>query len=172
MPTIEIVSINALALNLNEKEFKIAIIEETKLESHRSLFYEFLNKQKGVIVHIGNPDFKNYTEGPFLGNLLIDWDFEDATVHIPEVDINSTIIDTGANQLFGFKFLSEYKSDINKILEKALDNSPIKQVFFLTDIQFGPQKANKEIIYTLDDFWKRHDNEGLVFNTLYELYGR
>lgn len=169
MPTIEIASIESEGLHLNEDDFKIAIIEETKLESHRGLFYDFLIKQKGTIVHIGNPEFKDGKD-IFFGNILIDWSFDDSPIQIPEVNVNEPVMNTGGNQLFGFKFLSDYKDDIDLILKKAIESSPIKKVYFLTDYQFGPGKANKEIIYTRADFWERHDTVGLVYNTLYELY--
>jgi len=170
MPTIEIASIESTGLNLNENDFTIAIIEEKKLESHRGLFYDFLVEQNGTMIHIGNPDMKD-DKDIFFANLLIDWSFEDAPVQIPKVDLNEPIIETGANQLFGFKFLEIYKKDIDTILRKAIEASPIKRVFFLTDYQFGPKEANREIIYTIADFWDRHDSSGLVYNTLYELYG-
>lgn len=66
MPTMEIASINSIGLALNQADFDVAISEENKLESHRGLFYDLLRQQKGVIVHIGNPDFKIDKEGVFL----------------------------------------------------------------------------------------------------------
>ena len=45
MPTIEIASINSTGLNLKSEDFKVAIIEENKLVSHRGLFYDFLKTQ-------------------------------------------------------------------------------------------------------------------------------
>ena len=69
MPTIEIVSIGADKLGLNQYDFDIAIIEEDKLISHRGLFNDFLKKENGIIVHIGNPDFKNDKEFVFFAGL-------------------------------------------------------------------------------------------------------
>ena len=170
MPTIEIVSIESAGLNLNEDDFTIALIEDKKMESHRGIFYDFLIEQNGTMIHIGNPDMKD-DKDIFFGNLLIDWSFDDTPVQIPEVDPNEPIIDTGANQLFRFKFLDIYRKDIDTVLKRAIESSPIKKVYFLTDYQFGPGTSNKEIIYTRTDFWDRHDTVGLVYNTLYELYG-
>ncbi len=172
MPTIEIASINSTGLDLKQADFDVAIIEEDKLVSHRGLFYDLLKKQNGTIIHIGNPDFKDEKDGGFFAGEIIDWNFEPGDIIIPEFDTNDPIINTGYNQEFKFKFLSQYKSDIDKILKRALDSSPIKKVYLLTDNQFVPEKANAEIIYTIADLWKRHDNEGLVFNTIYELYGQ
>lgn len=71
MPTIEIASIKSTGLGLNQADFDVAIIEENKLESHRGLFYDLLRKQSGVIVHIGNPDFKDDKEGGFFAGQII-----------------------------------------------------------------------------------------------------
>ncbi len=172
MPTKEIASINSTGLDLIQADFDIAIIEENKLESHRGLFYDFLRKQKGVIIHIGNPDFKNNKESGFFAGEIIDWSFEPVSLIIPEYDPNDLPFNAGTNQEYGFKFIDQYKSEIDKLLKIALDRSPIKKVCFLTDCQFGPEKESFEIIYTITDFWARHDAEGLVFNTMYELYGK
>ncbi|MDX2190209.1 MAG: hypothetical protein SFY32_10115 [Bacteroidota bacterium] len=172
MPTIEIASINSNGLVLNQSDFDVAIIEENKLESHRGLFYHWLSQQKGVIVHIGNPDFKDYKEGGFFAGAIVDWDFEPGDIIISEDVEKDPTYNRGANQQFRFKLLEQYKPNIDKLLKIALDNSPIKKVYFLTDYQFGPESGKKEIIYTITDFWALHDNKGLGLNTLYELYGK
>lgn len=76
MPTIEIASFSSTRLGLNQADFDVAIIEENKLESHRGLFYDLLRQQNGIIVHIGNPDFKNNKEDGYFAGAIIDWDFE------------------------------------------------------------------------------------------------
>lgn len=171
MPTIEIISIDSTGLNLRQDDFDIAFIEENKIVSHRGLFYKFLKKQNGVIVHIGSPECKDRKNG-FYGGGIIDWDFEPGEIFIPEFDPTDPIDFRGAGQQFRFKFHDQYKADIEKLLEIALDGSPIKKVYFLTDYQFGPEKGKTEIIYTINDLWTKHYSEGLNFNTMYELYGR
>ena len=171
MPTIEIASFNSIGLGLNQSDFDVAIIEENKLESHRGLFYDLLKKQKGVIIHIGNPDMKGGTQGGFSAGGIIYWDIEPSDIIIPEFDENDQTDNRGSNQQFKLKFLEQYKSDIDKLLKIALDNSPIKKVCFLTDYQFGPEDGKTEIIFTLSDFWTQHDNYGLNLNTMYEIYG-
>jgi hypothetical protein len=166
MPTIEIVSVNATDIGLTQLDFQVAIIEEYKLEGHRSLFYDHLLQYQGTIVHIGNPDFRTDKDNGFFAGHLIDW----------EIDSKRTIIipqgtETGKNQQYQFKFLDYFRADIEKILEVALDRSPDRRVLFLTDYQFGPETAEFEIIYTIMDFWSLHDKDGLRFNTLYEMYG-
>ena len=172
MPTIEIASINSKGLGLNQADFDFAIIEENKLESHRGLFYNLLRQQNGVIVHIGNPDYKVDKGGGYFAGEIVDWNFEPTEIIIQEFDENDPTDNRGANQQFKFKFLDQYKPDIDMLLKVALEKSPIKKVCFLTDYQFGPDKENIEIIFTISDFWKRHDNEGLNLNTMYEMYGQ
>ena len=172
MPTIEIASINSTGLDLNQSDYNVAIIVENKLESHRGLFYDLLLKENGAIIHIGNPDFKNNKEGGFFAGQIIDWDFEPTDIYIPEYDSDDIIDSRGENQQFRFRFLDPSKPDIDRLLQVALNKSPIKKVCFLTDYQFGPEKGSIELIYTIKDFWTRHDNEGLNFNTMYELYGQ
>ena len=172
MPTIEIASINSTGLRLNQADFDVAIIEENKLESHRGLFFELLRQQSGTIVHIGNPDFKYDKEGGYFAGHIIDSNFESTDIHITEFDEKEQTGNCGANQQFKFRFLEQYKPDIDKLLKIALDNSPIKKVFFLTDYQFGPEDGKTEIIFTIKDFWAQHDNDGLELNTMYEMHGR
>lgn len=170
MPTIEIASINSIELGLNQADFDVAIIEENKLESHRGLFYDLLREQNGVIIHIGNPDCKDNENAGYFVGAIVDWSFEPGDIIIPEYDKNDPTFNSVANQQFRFKFLEQFKSDIDKLLKIALDNSPIKKVYFLTDYQFGPENGKTEIIYTITDFWTQHDNDGLGLNILYEIY--
>ena len=171
MPTIEIASINSTGLGLKQVDFDVAIIEENKLESHRGLFYDLLRQQNGVIIHIGNPDCKDDENAGYFAGAIVDCSFEPGDIIIPEYDENDPTYNSGANQQFRFKFLEQFKFDIDNLLKIALDNSPIKKVCFLTDYQFGPENGKTEIIYTITDFWTQHDNEGLGLNTLYEMYG-
>lgn len=172
MPTIEIASFNSTGLGLNQANFDVAIIEDNKLESHRGLFYDLLRQQNGVIVHIGNPDLKEDKEGGFFAGGIIDWDFEPREIFFPEFNKNDPTDNHGANQQFKFKFLDQYKTDIDKLLKIALDKSPIRKVCFLTDYKFGPENGKTEVIYNISDFWTQHENEGLGLNTLYEMYGQ
>ena len=114
MPTIEIVSVKSNGLLLDQNDFKVAIIEENKLESHRGLFFNFLINQKGTIIHIGNPDFKDEKEEGYFAGKLVNWDFDSDT---------------------NFQFIEEYKEDLKKILLVAIEKSPVNQAYFLSDYQ-------------------------------------
>lgn len=150
MPTIEIVSLKSKGLNLNQDLYNIAIIEEKeRLESHRGLFYQMLIEESGVIVHLGNSEFRYDNEGGFWAGELLDWDNMDT--------------------ISKFFFLDKYKKDVNSILETAIEKSPVSKIYFLTDCQTG-NKPDIINVFSVENFWKLHDNIGLRINTLYEMY--
>lgn len=169
MPTIEIISVDS-DIDINQKDFEVAIRVDKRLESHRGLFYDFLIKQNGTMIHIGNPEFKNEEDGGFFAGAIIDWGLETNDLVIPQVDSNDPADNWGANQSFKYRFSKEYKSDIDRLIRIAIAESKTKKVYILTDYQFGPEKPSHEIIYTLTDLWDRHDSEGLEWNKLYEIY--
>ena len=164
MPTIEIISLGADKIGLNQDDFQVAIIEDTQMESDRGLFYDYLKPQKGTIVHIGNPDFKMDKEGGFFAGKIIYWDFEPTLVQIPNFDKE----ETGSNQQFKFQFLVDYQIDVAKILIISLESSPVQEAYFLTDYQFGPEIAKMKDL-KISEFWTLHDSKGLTWNTLYKL---
>lgn len=148
MPTIEIISIDNIKLGIDQEKFGFAIIEEPELKSHRGLYYDFLKKYNGTILHIGNPEFRTDKVSGFWGGDLIDWEFDNNN---------------------NFKFLEKYKLDFIKLLELAVEKSPDKKAFFLTDIQANEPEPNYRRIKNVTDFIKLYEHEGLEWNTLYAI---
>ena len=173
MPFIEIASINSSGLNLRQEDFDVAIIENHKHKNCRKLFDKFLNGEDGTIIHIGDPMLRNEKDNMFFASEIFDWEFEPVEIiYFPEFEDDDFENCTGGeNQHCKFKFLDQYKKDIDSLLRAALSHSPIKKGYFLSDYQFGPSVPKTEIIKKISDLWKRHDKEGLMFNTLYQLYG-
>lgn len=169
MPTIEIASINSTGLNLNQHDFAVAIIEQNKLHSHRGMFSDLLKKEEGVLVHIGNPEFKEDKDGAFFAGQIINWDFKPTNKIVAVVNSTDAEYDLLISQQFQFQFDEEYKKDISKLMELALSSSSLNKIYFLTDYQFGPVGATKESGNNIADFWDKHDNNGLIFNRLYEI---
>ncbi len=165
MPTIEIASVGATDFKINPDEFTIALEIENKLISHRGLFYDFLLPQKGVIIHLGNPYFKDDREGGFFADALIDWSYSPEYLYIPVGG------ESGAGQEEKFKFQDEYRGELNRLLELAIQQSPNRLVYFLTDYQFGPKEGTHEKFSSIEEFWKKHDLDALVLNTLFEISG-
>jgi len=146
MPTIEIVSLRTTGLEINQDDFNIAIIEENVLESHRGLFFDFLSKQKGTIIHIGNPDLKNNKDGGFFAGDLINWEFEDSSFDEKQKGLNASEKNSWANQDFLFQFKIDFKNEVETLMEIAINKSPTHKIFFLTDYQFGSEKAEFKIL--------------------------
>lgn len=168
MPNIEIAAIGADRIDIDQGSFELTARAVNGLVYSRWLFHEFLSKEHGCMIHIGNPEFKNDEHDTIFGGMLIDWDFEPTDIVIPHVDDPNF----GANQQFQFQFLPEFKDQIDQLLNIALTNSPISKIYFLTDYQFGPDKASYERIFLISDLWELHDSNGLTWNTLYELFGK
>lgn len=168
MPTIEIVSLKSAGLDLNQDYFNSAIIEDHILESHRGLFYDFLLKHKGTIIHIGNPGLSVKEDGFYAGE-IINWEFENSNSNEKQKELKTDEENHWANQDFLFQLKDEYKNEIEKLMEVAIEKSPIHKIYFLTDYQFGPEKAEFEVLSDVKDFWKKHNQYGLNWNTLYEI---
>jgi hypothetical protein len=169
MPTIEIISIKSIGLELNQDNFEIAIIEENVLNSHRGLFSDFLSKRQGTIIHIGNPDFKNDKEGGFFAGNIINWEFVDQNLEEKQIGVKVDEENHWANQDFLFQFKVYYKNEIEKLIDVSIKKSPENKIYFLTDYQFGPEKAEFKILTDVQEFWRKHDQNGLKWNTLYEI---
>jgi hypothetical protein len=169
MPTIEIVSINSTGLRLKQENYEIAIREETELKSHRGLFYEFLIQQKGTIIHLGNPDFKNEEDGFFFGAELIDWDFRPKNEITAIVNKDETDFELLSSQSFHFQFDKQYKKEIREIMQLALESSQVGKIYILTDIQGGPVNATKQSGFSIESFWEMHNKSGLIYNRIYEI---
>ena len=54
-------------------------------------------------------------------------------------------------------------------MEIAIKKSSIRKIYFFTDYQFGPDKAEFKILRDLKDFWRLHNQNGLNWNTMYEI---
>ena len=151
MPTIEIVSIGAKKLGLSAPDFSLAIIEENVLKSHRGLFNDFLSKHTGVIVHLGDLDFKEDQYAFFAGK-LVDWENRPSSGEDGHL----------------FRFLPEYAREVDTVLRAALSASPVQLACFLTDIQQGEEDAHHFAPkLSIEAFWQKHDACGLTFNRLY-----
>ena len=162
MPTIEIISFESKKLELVQNNYEFKVEEENKLESHRNLFKEYLDKHNGIIIHLGN---KNQIGDIFCwASDLIDWDVFPKKIVIPNINDPKC----GTDQSIYFKFMKTYIEKIDELLKIALKYSPIVKAAILTDYQFGPEKPNIESIVSIKKFWERHDENGLIFNTLYE----
>jgi len=170
MPTIEIASVNSSGLNLRQEDYEVTIIENTELKSHRSLFNDFLKGRNGTMIHVGNPDYRDCKNNLFYAGSLIDWEFDPVEVnYYPHFDDEN--YQGGGNQQIRFKFLDQFRKDIDNLLKAALESSPINKGFLLSDYYFGPDKQSEGNVFHINELWLHHDEKGLMFNTMYEFCG-
>ena len=145
MPTIKIVSIGAKKLGLNAPDFSLAIIEESVLKSHRDLFNDFLSKHSGIIVHLGDPDFKK-DQSFFFADELIDW--------------KSRPLPTKEETSFAFSLNTRVRSI--RCLGRHYRLLRCNALIFLADIQQGEEDAHHFAPeFSLEDFWQKHEAYGL-----------
>lgn len=171
MPTIEIASVNSPGINLRQEDYKVTIIENRQLKSHRPLFNDFLKDQNGTMIHVGNPDYRDCQNNLFYAGAIIDWEFEPVEVnYYPSIDDET--YEGGGNQQMRFKFLEQFRKDIDNLMRAALDSSPVQKGFLFSNYHFGPEKEIKEVGLCISDLWLHHDENGLVFNTIYVFCGK
>ncbi|MGB1243366.1 MAG: hypothetical protein ACPG49_12635 [Chitinophagales bacterium] len=58
MPTIEIPIYECKDLQIDTSQFKMAILIDHELVGHRGSFMEEFKGKKGMMLHLGNPEFK------------------------------------------------------------------------------------------------------------------
>ena len=131
---------------------------------HGIKFLSFLDNFTGIILHLGNKDHDR--SGCFFGSDLIDWDFENCEISLP----NFALGETGASQCERYKYEHQIFPQLMRLLLKALKGSPKQCCFYYTEYQFGAKKPEfygKKI--SLSDFQFLHNEYGLSWNTLYEI---
>lgn len=164
IPTIEIVSVDReKKIKIPKGKFPFWVRQDTRLISHRGLFQDVLNQNRGVIMHIGNMDMKNHSF-IYFGSDLINWKYENEDES-------------------KFQFSPEHFIGVKSLLYRALVNSPISKAYFLTDIQLHiavvddfseinnipPETHRFKMNYSIEKFTNDHESAGLEWNTLYEI---
>ena len=145
MPSIEIICIDQIEpIYFIDLPFQIEVSKN--LISHRSpapLFSSDFDKLNGYIYHLlENEGITAYE--------LLEQDSYDA-------DGNSNIL----------KFIDEVSPYIHSVLEALLNSSPIKQLLFTSDYQFGPEIVKRFDSIPIAEFWKLHDTNRIRMNSAY-----
>ena len=150
MPTIEVVCVSQ-AEPLDVSSLPFAVLAENKLLSHRALFQSDFDKLRGCIYHLGNPDLRGDEEGLFWAYALI----SDAISERDEEDC--------------LKFNDEFVPHIKEMLSQLFIASPVGQITFSSDWQFGTEDVRRFEEITEEKFWKMHDACELRFNAFYKI---
>ena len=167
MPTMEIVALGCKAVPELPAYSCFHWEAETKLESHRGLFQSVFDETEGIIVHLGNKNQEE--EGVAFADALVAWR-QDGYIIIPEID--SSLGDDqwqGEDQDNNLRFLPAVIPELRHLMSLLLDCSPVHQMYFSTDYQFGPGEAIQKNGYTFSSFFEEHDQSALRFNTLYHI---
>jgi hypothetical protein len=149
MPTIELVCV-AQAEPLDVSSLPFAVLAENKLLSHRALFQSDFDKLQGCIYHLGNPNLRGDEDGLFWAYELI----SDSTSEHEEDCL---------------KFNDEFIPHVKKMLSQLLVASPVGQMTFSSDWQFGTKDVRRFEAITEGKFWEMHDACELRFNAFYKI---
>jgi hypothetical protein len=151
MPSIEIVCVGQIEL-CDFSHLPFAVKGETTLKSYRSpssLFEQDFDALKGCIYHLGNPDLKIRKKGLFFAADLL----SDRSVHASR----STFVE----------FRPEFVPAVSELLASLIGSSPVNQLLFTSDYQFGPKPPLRSSPVTISEFWSLHDSRKLRLNAAY-----
>lgn len=168
MPTIEIVSIEAKDLTFipTLSSMKIRAELQDRVVSHRWLFAPELALTSGAILHLGSPSLDD--DSPFWwASDLVNW--TDEPIAFPIVGGPNGDDTWGADQVERFQLKPTSRRDIERLLQLAVQASPIGQAIFLTDYQFGPRLGCVLPPRRQGSLWDEHDAAGLRWNHLYRV---
>ena len=159
MPSIEIVCTGQTKVTQFDN-VPFIVEAENRLVSHRgpySIFQREFDKIQGCIYHLLNP-IESWDAFLLLDNTI---EFMERAPPLEEHE--------GA-LIWYLRFRPEYVPAVRALLETLLEASPVGQVLFTSDYQFGPEEG---IAYrrqfTLEEFWALHDADRLDMNALYPL---
>lgn len=153
MPSIEIACVG-LATPLQPPPTSFAVVYEAGLKSHRSplpRFQEEFDSISGSLYHLGNPKNEETAKGYFFAYEVISEASRDATP--PSF----------------LEFAHEQKASAQQLLEWLLAASPVGQLLFTSDWQFGPQWSHRFGPIDLQEFCRRHDTRELLLNSSYRI---
>ncbi len=153
MPSVEIACIG-LTKPLPPPKTTFAVEFEAGLRSHRSpspLFQEEFNALSGSLYHLGNPDLAQNRDGSFFAYELL--------------------TDASRNReppLF-LEFASAHLESVRSLVGWLLDTSPVYELLFTSDWQFGPETAERYDAVSLSEFWRLHDAQSIRLNAAYPI---
>lgn len=137
MPSLEIICIGQTE-PLDFSDLPFVVKADRELKSHRApqpLFQQDFDKLKGCIYHV----LDNYHPGCGTCYELLVRNWYDEIGNSNGRDKN-------------VEFRNEYSDGMKRLIEKLLEYSPIGQILFTTDYQFGPEEAQRFGPMTFDVF--------------------
>lgn len=148
MPSLEIICLNqAEPSDFSYLPFKV--VAEKELISHRSprpLFQADFDQLEGCIYHL--LDKKSFTAYDLL---IRDWYYKG----------NSNSRD------YNVEFIEEVSLLVKDMLQQLLLDSPVGQILFTTDYQFGPETVERHGPLPFAEFCRLHNEGAIRMNASY-----
>ena len=156
MPSIEIVCIGQLdPSDFSRLPFAVTSGKELKSDrSPKALFQEDFDALEGCIYHLGNPELKARQTG-----IVFAWDL-----------LSDRSRDATRPRFLEFR--TEFLPTIHELLDLLIESSPVRQLLFTSDWQFGPKRPRRSSAVTLDEFWSLHNSRALRLNAAYPIGDR
>lgn len=151
MPTIELISIDCLAIPDLPCYPSFTYQTETRLVSHCALFQSVFDTLSGVIVHLANKDMEG-EEGCWFAGQLMDW-----------TSMGDELAKSCETVLV---FRTEARDDVKDLMQRLLAASPQHRITFSTDYQFGGERRECGEV-TLTQFFAFHDRRLFRYNSLF-----
>ena len=152
VPSIEIVCIGELKPT-DFSYLPFAVEGGTEIKSHRiprPLFRDDFAGLQGCLYHLGNPDLKTRR----TGRIFFAW-------HL--------LSDRSRSASTFLEFRPEFIPGLHDLLESLVELSPVRQLLFTSDWQFGPNRSYRSSSITLDEFWALHNSHKLRLNSAYPI---
>ena len=170
MPTVELVSIDCSVVPEFPCFPSFALSSDDRLESHRGLFQPEFDRVSGVMVHIADKSCESDSAVSWSAGSLVDWD--EGEIVIPTYESEGEQADAGhrqgEDQLDRFKFEALVLDNLRTLIAILFESSPVGEVWFTTDVQFGPSKKT-QMTTTLDEFLYQHICSELRWHCLYRI---
>ena len=159
VPSIEIVCVGQeVPSEFSDLSFRV--MAESKIISHRTpkpLFQSDFSEIHGCIYHLLNP-IRGWTAFQLI-DMNVRYNGADAQIERDPLVFASAI-----------SFLAIYRRDVLLLMRRLLNQSPIGQIIFTSDYQFGPVARRYKKSMPLDRFWDKHEQRRIRLNALYRVH--
>lgn len=114
------------------------------------MFKEDFASLKGCIYHLGDPELKTRKRWFVAWELL-----SDRSRNAPRPTF--------------LEFRTEFIPAMHDLLTSLIKSSPVHQLLFTSDWQFGPKRPYRSSMTTIGEFWSLHNSRKLRLNGAYPI---
>ncbi len=139
-------------------ETGIELLDETKEALRYHDIWGFMTATHGMWYALGT-----FNDGDFSALYILDPDFDTPSDVSPY-----WVSDNLKSNLVPLRVRSEYRQDLEKILQILMARSPLKTLYFTARVQPGDDEIVSGTL-SLEQFWELHDKKQILFNVCYIL---